>query len=90
MSLPCFFSPGLLLLTLLPYYYINKRAEFSLSNIAGAFGLAALLPVWSLTGPFIYILRARFFPEERSILKAKLKIPVAIGMFQSLPIHLFR
>ena len=51
MSLSCLLLPGLLLLALLPNYYITKRAEFSLSNIAGAFGMAALFPYWILFGP---------------------------------------
>ena len=44
----------------MPYYYISKRAKFSLANVIGAFGLAAIFDILIFTRPFTYILGAMY------------------------------
>ena len=46
LGLGCLFLPGGLLLVLIPYYYASKRAEFSINNLTGAFGLSVVYPVY--------------------------------------------
>jgi len=71
-----FFFPSLLLLVLLPFYYIAKKSTLSPSNIAGAFGLAALFPLGILCLPIAYLVSGMV---GGSTIETKLLIPFAIG-----------
>ena len=80
MGLPCLLLPGFLLLALMPYYYISKRAKFTGGNLAGACGLAALFDIHIFTKPLNYIILAMYGDLiEGNIQWTKLLIPFTLG-----------
>ena len=78
MGLPCLLLPGFLLLALMPFYYISKKAKFTGGNLVGACGLAALFDIYIITRPFNYILLS-MFGTQGGIQWTKLMMPFTLG-----------
>ena len=76
MGLPCLLSPGLLLLALMPYYYITKKAKFNANNLFGVCGLAALFPLYILVDSLYNIY---FLMLSTHIHISKVLMPFTIG-----------
>ena len=80
LGLPCLLLPGLLLLALMPYYYMFKGAQCSPMNILGACGLAAIFPVYILAPAFLFMIYAMDGTlNQGHIQKTKLLMPFTLG-----------
>merc|ERR1712154_586459 len=60
LGLPCLLLPGFLLLVLMLFFYISKKAEFSGSNLARNCVLAALFDIFIFTSQFNYRILALY------------------------------
>ena len=61
-------------------YYISKKAKLSLSNLAGACGLAALFDIYIFTWPINYMIFSMYGTlGESSIQWTKVFMPFTLG-----------